>query len=175
MAQDDQQIADQRRLFVSVQGHNLLFVQFAQGHFHHADRTVNDFLPRCDDRFRLLTLQHHARDFRRICQMSQPGFVDDNACLRQSILQFVFQCDADFVHSTPQCDFMDFAMVVGKAVGQVTQRCFTLNRHVIVIVIDIKRRLGGVRDVPDRHRRNFNGISRLVVDLEFRPLEIARP
>ena len=63
-------------------------------------------------------------------------------------------------------------MVIGVIVGQMSECGFTLNPDKVSVIIDIERGLGGIAHTPHHHRRDFDGVSAFVVDLQLFPVEI---
>ena len=63
--------------------------------------------------------------------------------------------------------------VVGIAGGEVAQRRLALHVDVVVVVVDLEQRLGGVDDAPDDDRGDLDRVAFEVVDLEARALEVA--
>jgi len=90
-AEDDQEIADHRRLPFLVELHNALVRKHVERHFDHAHGTLHDPFARRDDRTRLLPLQHRGRDLRRIRQVTDPRFDDVHAGFLQTLLHFLLQ------------------------------------------------------------------------------------
>ena len=80
---------------------------------------MDDLPPRGDDRFCLLPSQHHLRDFGRIGEMHQPGFVDHDPGFRESLLQLNDQRAGNELAPAEQrrledATGLDVAVVVGK-------------------------------------------------------------
>ena len=63
--------------------------------------------------------------------------------------------------------------VVGVAGRQVAQRRFGLDLHVVVVVVHLEHRFGGVDDPPDDDRGDLDRIALVVVDLQVRAFEVA--
>src|SRR6185503_609457 len=68
-AEDDEQVRDHLRLALLVELDDAVLREALERHLHHADRAVDELLPRSDDRVRLLTLQHRLRDLGRVREM----------------------------------------------------------------------------------------------------------
>jgi hypothetical protein len=87
----DQQVAHHCCLAFVVERHDFPPRQHLQGHLHHPDGAFDDPLARRNDGTCLLPLQHGGGNFRRVGEMTDPGFDDFDTGLRQPILNLTFQ------------------------------------------------------------------------------------
>ena len=124
-----------------------------QRHLHHADRALDDALPGRDDGAGLLPLQHRRGDLRRVGEVADAGLEHLDAGLGQPILDLALQVLGDRGGVAAQRGVLVVVRVVGIAGGEVAQRRLALDVDVVVVVVDLEERLGGVDDAPDDDRR----------------------
>ena len=65
--------------------------------------------------------------------------------------------------------------VVRVARGQRAHRRLALHPHVVLVVVHLEHRLGGVDDLPHHDRRDLDRVAVGVVHLELRGLEVPHP
>jgi hypothetical protein len=65
-------------------------------------------------------------------------------------------------------------MVVGKLIGQVTQRRLRLDGHVVLVIVDVQHCARRVADTPDNGGRDLDRVAAFVVDLELLAVEVAQ-
>ena len=70
------QLGDHGRLPFVVKLHDVLLGEVMEGHFDHADSTVDDLLPGVNDGLGLLPAKHRTGDFRCVGEVRQPSLLD---------------------------------------------------------------------------------------------------
>ena len=63
--------------------------------------------------------------------------------------------------------------VVRELRGRGAERRLGLHGEVLLVVLHLEQRLGGLDDLPDDHRADLDGVGVVVVHLELRRLEVA--
>ena len=94
-AEYDQQVADHGCLAFVIQFDHAAVAQLIQRQFNHANGTFDDSSARRDDGAGLLALQHGVRYFLSIGEMTDARLDDLDACLRQTLLDFLLQVFGD--------------------------------------------------------------------------------
>ena len=165
-AEDDQQVADHGGLALFVQLDGALLLEHLQRHVHHADGAFDDFAPRRDDGAGLLAPQHRGGDFLRVSQVTDSRFQHLHAGLRQPRLNFTLELLGHLERVAAQAHLPFLVRVVGVLRRQVAQGRFGLHVDVVVVVIHLERRLGGIYDAPHDDGRNFYRAAVVIVHLK---------
>jgi hypothetical protein len=107
--------------------------------------------------------------------VADAGLEHLDAGLGQPILDLAFQVLGDGGGVAAQRGVLIVVRVVRVAGGEIAQRRFALDVDVVVVVVDLEERFGGVDDTPDDDGGDLDRVALEVVDLEPRALEIADP
>ena len=71
-------------------------------------------------------------------------------------------------------DRVAFVLVVGERRSEMAHRRLRLQLHVVLVVVDVEKRLGRVVDAPDDDGSDLDRVAALVVDLEPLAVQVAR-
>ena len=112
-------------------------------------------------------------DLRRVGEVADARFDHLDAGLGQPLLDLLLQVLGDRGGVAAQRHLRLVVRVVGVAGRQVAQRRLGLHLDVVVVVVHLEDRLGGVDDPPDDDRGDLDRVAVVVVDLEVRALEVA--
>ena len=172
---NDQQIADHSCFPLLIQINDILISKFIQGQVYHSDCSFDNFLPGSNYCRRLLPLQHSVRNFRCVSQMTETRLNDLDPSLAEAVLDFSLKKRSHLLRATAQAKILSFLAktVIGMCCCQVTQRGFALNLNVVLVVIDLKQRLGGINNSPDNNGRDINRVALAVIDLERTGLKVS--
>ena len=91
----------------------------------------------------------------------------------EPLLDLVLQVLGDRRRVAAQRHLRVVVRVVGVARGQVAQRRLGLHLDVVVVVVHLEHRFGGVDDAPDDDGGDLDRVAVVVVDLQVRALEVA--
>ena len=59
--------------------------------------------------------------------------------------------------------------------GHRTESSLTLDLHIMIVVLDLEKRLGGIINPPDYYRSDIDWVRVDVIDLQFVRLEVVDP
>ena len=170
-AQHHQQIAHHAGLALLVELDDMLGAQQLERHLDHANRALDDLLPRGDDGVRLLPPQHRAGDLGGVRQMvmrasmtsmpASPAVPESRRCI----------CARS---RPPTCAATSRLPVrVVRVTGrQVAHGRFALHMQEVLVVVHPEHGLGRIDDAPDDDGGDLDRIAVLVVDLQLAALEI---
>ena len=158
-----------------VQLDDLLTGEPLQGHLDHADRPLDDLLPRRDHGAGLLALEHGVGDLGRVGQVADPGLQDLDPRLLEPVLDLGLEVLGDLGRVAPQRDLPLGVRVIRVAQRHVPQGGLALDVDEVVVIVDVEERLGRVDHLPDDDGGDLDRVARQVVDLEALALEVPDP
>ena len=103
--------------------------------------------------------------------MGQARVVHGHAGGRQALGQLVLQRGGDLFHVGAQGDGVHgvgiiLGVVVGVDARHMAQRGFRLHGDIALVIVHVKKRLGGIGHMPHHHVGDLDGIAHLVVDFQ---------
>ena len=145
-----------------------------QGHLHHANGALHDHLPGVNDGAGLLALEHDGGDLRRVGEVCDPGLDDLQAGVRHLGLDLVPDAARHHLAGASEAALVGLAVsggvdagghVVGVDADDVPQGGVALQGEILLVVVHVEDRGGGVCHPPHDGDADLNGVAQAVVDL----------